>query len=372
MALFVQKPVFWNTAGYQRPSGVMATSGYPQKTGYGHEEWNNSTRMQLTASNGQHYRVFHTEGIGNAPLDENAGQTFVFMTASHGGRQYLVGIAGNAMGLFEDHHKPQRKAIAQQLSLHTLWQDAWNVPNVQTQYRGDQKKFLRDWNNDLHWIPNWVCPDEFFWWLGTPVLLDPEVITGVPGQQRLLTMFNSYTKLDLATAQRYLDAIPVAQRQAAAGKWQRLRDAIGCAPSEPLAAEDMPDGSTPVTTVLSTVHARRGQGQFRADLMQVWGGACAVTGLTCNEVLRASHVKPWADSTTKERLDSHNGLLLSANLDALFDKGLITFDSSGQMQMSARLTSQDQTTLGLPKALRHPPSQQLAAYLDYHRQNVFH
>lgn len=106
--------------------------------------------------------------------------------------------------------------------------------------------------------------------------------------------------------------------------------------------------------------------------MQVWGGACAVTGLTCNEVLRASHVKPWADSTARERLDSHNGLLLSANLDALFDKGLITFDSAGQMQISPRLTRQHQQTLSLPMALRHPPSQQLAAYLDYHQRKVFH
>ncbi|MBY0453819.1 MAG: HNH endonuclease [Burkholderiaceae bacterium] len=188
-------------------------------------------------------------------------------------------------------------------------------------------------------------------------------------------MFNSYTNLDLATARRYLNAIPVNQRQAvaAAGKWQRLSNAIGCAPLKPLAAEDMPtNGSIPVTTVLSTVHARRGQEQFRADLMQVWGGACAVTGLTCNEVLRASHVKPWANSTAPERLDSNNGLLLSANLDALFDKGLITFDNNGQMQISPRLSASHRTALSLPMALRHVPNQQLAVYLDHHRKNVFH
>ncbi|WP_193394578.1 hypothetical protein [Burkholderia plantarii] len=48
------------------------------------------------------YRVFHTEGLGAAPLDENAGQTFVFMTVSHDGIQQLVGIAGNAIGLSDD------------------------------------------------------------------------------------------------------------------------------------------------------------------------------------------------------------------------------------------------------------------------------
>lgn len=60
MALFIQKPVFWNTKGYQRPSGVIATSGYPQQTGYGHEEWNNSPKILLTTSTGQSYRVFNT------------------------------------------------------------------------------------------------------------------------------------------------------------------------------------------------------------------------------------------------------------------------------------------------------------------------
>ncbi len=351
MALFIQKPIFWNTNDYRSPSGIIATSGYPQKTGYGHEEWNNSPRMLLTTSTGERYRVFHTEGAGQAPLDDNAGQTFVFMTVSHDGVQELVGIAGNAMGLFDDKYLPLREEIVDKLQLDTLSQDAWGVENVQMQYRGNRRAFMRDWNTDVHWIPNWVCPDELFWWLDDPVLLNPAQITGIPGRQRLLTMFNSYTKLDLATAYRYLDAIPVAQRHA---QWQRLREAIGCTVSEPLAAEDMPDGTVPATTVLATVQARRGQGQFRTNLIQAWNGACAVTGLTCNEVLRASHVKPWVNSTARERLDSNNGLLLSANLDALFDKGLITFVNNGQMQISSRLSPQHRAALGLPQPLRHP------------------
>lgn len=364
MALFIQKPVFWNTNDYRHPSGFTATGGYPAQTGYGHEEWNNSGSMLLTRGN-ERYRVFHTEGVGHAPLDENAGQTFVFMTASHNGIQQLVGIAGNAMGLWHDHHRPQRDDIVQRLQLNNLWRDAWNVPNVQRQYQNNRQAFLRDWTQDLHWIPNWICPDDFFWWLDHPVTLNPQTITG---NKRLLTMFNSYTNLDLPTVNRLLDAIPAGQRS---NKWTRLTNAIQAAPSEPLAAEDMPDGSQPATTVLTQINARRGQGQFREALMRVWNSACAVTGLTCNEVLRASHVKPWADSTAKERLDSNNGLLLSANLDALFDKGLITFDDSGLMQISARLSANHQAALGLPMALRAVPSG-LVPYLQYHRDNVFH
>jgi hypothetical protein len=363
MSLFIQKPIFWNTSNYLAPSGALATSGYPKAKGYGHEEWNNSPRMLLTRKQ-QRYRVFHTEGLGAAPLDENAGQTFIFMTVSHDGIQQLVGIAGNAIGLSHDHYRPQREEIVENLSLHNLWKDAWAVPNVQKQHQNKQQQFLRDWERDLHWIPNWMCPDDFYWWLDEPVTLNSRTITG---KGKLLGMFGSYTELDLPTVGRLLDAIPAGQRQE---KWTRLTDAIQCAPTEPVAAEDMSDSSEPITSVLTRINARRGQGQFREDLMRVWGGACAVTGLECREVLRASHVKPWADSTAKQRLDRHNGLLLSANIDALFDKGLITFDDSGQMQISPRLEAKHREALGLPKPLRFAPKE-LAAYLTYHRDNVF-
>jgi hypothetical protein len=81
-------------------------------------------------------------------------------------------------------------------------------------------------------------------------------------------------------------------------------------------------------------------------------------------------VKPWLKSNSKQRLDHHNGLLLSANLDALFDKGLITFDSSGQMQISKRLDARHRQALGLPKPLRFVPKE-LVPYLKYHEKEVF-
>ena len=75
MALFIQKPIFWNTSHYRAPSGAIATSGYPKSTGYGHDELNNSPRMLLTRRR-QRYRIFHTEGVCAAPVNANAGQTF--------------------------------------------------------------------------------------------------------------------------------------------------------------------------------------------------------------------------------------------------------------------------------------------------------
>lgn len=79
--------------------------------------------------------------------------------------------------------------------------------------------------------------------------------------------------------------------------------------------------------------ARVGQGVFRNKMIKMWNGACSVTGCEMKEVLVASHAKPWRDCNSKEKVDEHNGLLLVPNLDALFDKFLITFDEKGKIQI---------------------------------------
>jgi hypothetical protein len=330
MALFIQKPIFWNSKHYVSPSGVIGTSGYPQQTGFGHEEWNNSPRMVLTRS-GARFRAFHTERVSGDVM-ANAGQTFVFMTASHDGIQQLVGIAGNALSMAGDQFRAQRQEIAEELSLAELWKEAWAIPNVRQQSQGSLREFRKRWHADVHWIPNWICPDEFFWWLDEPVTLNAQAITG---KSKLLTMFGRYTPWDLATASRVFDAIPAELRDE---KWTRLYDAMRCAPSEPLPIEEQPSEDEPVTTTLATVNARRGQDVFRARLMQIWKGACAVTSLDIPELLIASHIKPWDGADGWDRLNGHNGLLLSANLDRLFDQGLISFADDGEMLLSSRLS----------------------------------
>ena len=103
-------------------------------------------------------------------------------------------------------------------------------------------------------------------------------------------------------------------------------------------------------------------------MLEKWGNACAVTGCTVQATLRASHCKPWRDSDNRERLDPHNGLPLVANLDALFDVGLISFDSAGDMLVSSRITGPERAMLGLPARLRKYPSKFLATYLAHHRR----
>ena len=46
-----------------------------------------------------------------------------------------------------------------------------------------------------------------------------------------------------------------------------------------------------------------------------------MTGLALPQALRASHAKPWGGGDSDaERLDVLNGLVLAAQLDALFDR----------------------------------------------------
>lgn len=127
------------------------------------------------------------------------------------------------------------------------------------------------------------------------------------------------------------------------------------------------------TEVERLVRQRVGQDVFREALLDYWGGACAVTGLALPDVLRASHAKPWADCTSdEERLDVFNGFLLVAHLDALFDRGLITFGAGGDMVIASQLTSEHRALLHLDDALRlrwlapeHLP------FLQWHREHVF-
>lgn len=98
---------------------------------------------------------------------------------------------------------------------------------------------------------------------------------------------------------------------------------------------------------------RVGQDVFRRGLLDYWEGRCALTGLAVPQLLRASHIKPWADcETDAERLDVFNGLLLAPQIDAVFDAGLITFREDGAVILSAALDDPARAALGLHEALR--------------------
>lgn len=81
---------------------------------------------------------------------------------------------------------------------------------------------------------------------------------------------------------------------------------------------------------------RVGQEIFRAILLKIYNSRCCLTGIDVPEVLRASHIIPWADSK-KDRLNPQNGLCLSATYDAAFDRHLISFDEEYRLILSPML-----------------------------------
>ncbi len=87
-------------------------------------------------------------------------------------------------------------------------------------------------------------------------------------------------------------------------------------------------------------------------------------------MLKASHIKPWKDSDNNERLDKFNGFLLSANLDAAFDAGLISFEDTGEIIISSTFTEANSFSIH-PEMTLKQVFEENKPYLAYHRKNVF-
>lgn len=134
-----------------------------------------------------------------------------------------------------------------------------------------------------------------------------------------------------------------------------------------------------VATLPKTTEAERlvvqrvGQNLFRDGLLDLWEGRCAVTGLAVRGLLRASHIKPWADCATDgERLDVYNGILLAAHLDAAFDGGFITVADDGAILVSDVLDLGARALLGIDQPLRvRGLTDGHRGYLPWHRDRVF-
>jgi hypothetical protein len=136
-------------------------------------------------------------------------------------------------------------------------------------------------------------------------------------------------------------------------------------PDAPLARFRAETAGLPRTTEAERLLIMRiGQDVFRDALMDYWGSRCPLTGITEPALLRASHIVPWANCSDEQRLDVHNGLLLSALWDAAFDKGLVSFGDDGRPLVSPNLGEIARMTLGLDTALP------LRGLRDAHRANL--
>ncbi len=145
-------------------------------------------------------------------------------------------------------------------------------------------------------------------------------------------------------------------------------------PDELLRAFEKQTAHLPRSTEVERLVVQRvGQDLFRQGLLEYWDGRCAITGLAVPELLRASHIKPWADcEADAERLDVFNGLLLAPHLDAAFDQGFITVADDGAVLVSGVLGREARRVLGLDTPLRvRALSDGHRAYLRWHGKRVF-
>lgn len=89
--------------------------------------------------------------------------------------------------------------------------------------------------------------------------------------------------------------------------------------------------------VLASIVRRRGQIQFREELLDAYEGRCVFSGCDASEALEAAHIIPYLGPNSNR---TSNGLLLRADLHTLFDLGLISVESvTMTIVLSPRLTS---------------------------------
>ncbi len=127
------------------------------------------------------------------------------------------------------------------------------------------------------------------------------------------------------------------------------------------------------TEKITLTKLRIGQESYRKGIMNKYNGECVVTGINHPKLLIASHIKPWSVCESNERMDIENGLLLSANMDKLFDCGLITFNNTGKIAISSFVGRKNAEKLHLSSdiCVDLKASHSFLIYLEYHRDVLF-
>ncbi|MDG4850807.1 HNH endonuclease [Peribacillus frigoritolerans] len=120
----------------------------------------------------------------------------------------------------------------------------------------------------------------------------------------------------------------------------------------------------------SVVKARIGQSIFKKALLAV-EKKCRLCGVSDERFLVASHIKPWSQSKSQERLDFNNGLLLCPNHDALFDKGYISFDDDGTILISDGLDTETNVFLNINENMYIDINEGQRMYMKWHKENIF-
>ncbi len=99
-------------------------------------------------------------------------------------------------------------------------------------------------------------------------------------------------------------------------------------------------------------------------------GKCVLEKLAY-PILIASHIKPYSCCNEKEAFNVNNGLLLSKNMDSLFDNGYITFDNDGNIITSSLLDIEVATYVKKFRLDSLTYNAKRKEFMKYHREHVF-
>ena len=128
------------------------------------------------------------------------------------------------------------------------------------------------------------------------------------------------------------------------------------------------------TTRRAVIEARRGQGRFRLNVEAV-EQRCRISGVSDLRLLKASHIKPWRScSTTAERLDGNNGLLLCPTWTTYSTAATSPLKTRGRVLISPLVDEAQIALLGVstaPPLNVGPFNVGQTDYLRFHRQSVF-
>lgn len=118
------------------------------------------------------------------------------------------------------------------------------------------------------------------------------------------------------------------------------------------------------------VKTRIGQGIFKQRLSEL-ECKCKLCGVDNINFLRASHSKPWRESSHNERLNRFNGFLLCPAHDVLYDRGYISFQENGQIIISDELDDRSKVLLNIHANMKINLLEGHREFLQYHRENIF-
>ncbi len=130
----------------------------------------------------------------------------------------------------------------------------------------------------------------------------------------------------------------------------------------------------------TVIRQRVNQSVFRTMILQNYENKCAVTGINIPDLLVASHIIPWAESSAEQKLSPDNGVCFSALYDKAFDRGLMTISPDDYTICLSSALREYETKVYFDQhfgsiagnkiimPIEHRPNRD---YLAYHRDNIF-